>query len=117
MQLFAICPYSLYNIGGNYYFSVPKQNTNGIARIIRTPHKLQTHQNKIRITFSVSKLLREIVLCFILLFTVTLCQRSVITAKGWLYRGQRIPGAIGEVIPVLKGAEIRGKRPGFKSDL
>lgn len=38
-------------------------------------------------------------------------------AKGWLYRGQRIPGAIGEVIPVLKGAEISGKRPGFKSDL
>lgn len=37
-------------------------------------------------------------------------------AEGCLYTGQTI-GAIGEVIPVLKEAEIGGKRPGFKSDL
>lgn len=36
--------------------------------------------------------------------------------QGWLCRQQRIPGALAEVISVMKGAEISGKRPGFKSD-
>lgn len=36
--------------------------------------------------------------------------------QGWLCRQQRIPGALAEVISVMKGAEISGKRPGFESD-
>lgn len=81
-------------------------------RIISTPHK----HTKISIAFPVPRLLTEIVPRFIFLLSVTLSQRSITMVEGWLCRRQRIPGALVEVISVVRGAEISGKRPGFKSD-